>query len=175
MNVVILALLIVTITTIIFGIARWLVNRDNENYIPSATYNFPVGLCDNKSNYWAGNTALMGNMKSTPITESLDVEFDASSGNIIAYKYLKKRKKKDGFKSYHNNEIWKDNSIDADEIPTDDNTNGIYASKKPNASNLHSYKPEKRSTLVKLLLSGKVIEHEYGYRAEHADIVEILK
>lgn len=163
MYITILALLIVAITTIIFGIARWWCNKDNEAYIPS------------HSSYWAGNTALMGNMKATPITESVDVEFDASSGNIIAYKYLKKRKKKDGFKSYHNNEIWDNNSIDADEIPSDINTNGIYTSKKPNASNLNSYKPEKRSTLVKLLLSGKVIEHEYGYRAEHADIVEILK
>lgn len=107
------------------------------------------------------------------------------SGNIIAYKYL----------LFYNNNFhslfgpndlhepesfieWTTNSLDADSSPEINNTNGIYSAKTIYSHILKEFYKGfgdiGNFKLVKLLLSGKVIESEYGYRAEHADIIEVL-
>jgi hypothetical protein len=70
---------------------------------------------------------------------------------------------------------WVDGFLEADEIPTDDNAHGIYATKWPDSPELSSLKLNPHTILVKLALSGKVIEYEFGYRAQYADILEIVK
>jgi hypothetical protein len=93
---------------------------------------------------------------------------------IIAYKYLNQDENGNFYSSYGIIPAkWENGSLDADKIPEDDNTHGIYAAKKSLSPILENYKNNKRK-LVKLFLSGKVIEFRYGFRAEHADIVEVL-
>lgn len=70
---------------------------------------------------------------------------------------------------------WVDGFLEADEIPADDNTNGIYAAKWPDSSELSALKLNPHTVLVKLALSGHVIECEFGFRAQYADILEIVK
>jgi len=104
------------------------------------------------------------------------VEHD-NAGNIIAYKYLTWDQQCQVFKSFSwHSQIadWIDNSITADQVPTEENTNGIYAAKTPNNPILKHYAMYPDVKLVKLCLSGAVIEYDHGYRAEHADILEVL-
>lgn len=62
----------------------------------------------------------------------------------------------------------------ADRIPTMKNKSGIYAAKTPDSPILRAYR-EPDTVLVKLRLSGRIIEADYGYRAQKAEIVEILE
>jgi hypothetical protein len=103
------------------------------------------------------------------------IEMD-NAGTIIAYKYLHYDENNKQFNSPITSygAIWKNNSITADQIPSDDNTNGIYAAKTYNSPILQDYSRHCNVKLVKLLLSGRVIEFRFGYRAEHADILEVL-
>lgn len=70
---------------------------------------------------------------------------------------------------------WVDGFLEADRIPADDNTNGIYAAKWPDSPELSSLKLNPHTVLVKLALSGRVIECEFGFRAQYADIIEVVK
>lgn len=104
------------------------------------------------------------------------VEHD-NAGNIIAYKYLIWNEAEQIFQSFafHWMSIaWVDNSMTADQVPTTENSNGIYCAKTPNSPILSSYSKHPEVKLVRLCLSGVVIEYDHGYRAEHADILEVL-
>jgi hypothetical protein len=99
-----------------------------------------------------------------------------NAGNIIAYKYLVWDETEQVFKSfaYHYRDvIWIDNSLTADSVPTEENSHGIYCAKTPNNPVLRSYARHRGVKLVRLLLSGVVVEYDHGYRAEHADILEV--
>jgi len=128
------------------------------------------------------------------------VEYD-SAGAIVGYKYLtfcyklleepvfrsqwSPMKFEDG-KTQTVNIIWRDNFLEADQIPSEDNTNGIYAAKTFDSPILAKYsgrafkdgKPDRYHSikLVRLLLSGTVLEPErgFGYRAERADIIQVF-
>ena len=104
------------------------------------------------------------------------VELD-NAGNIIAYKYLVRDPEQQIFRSfsYHaQNKDWTDNCMTADEVPAELNTNGIYCAKTQNSPILSNYARYPNVKLVRLMLSGVVIEYDHGYRAEHADILEVL-
>jgi hypothetical protein len=92
---------------------------------------------------------------------------------IIAYKYLHQDENGKFYSLRGNNFEWKDGCLDADQTITEDNTSGIYAMKHINSPGLENYKGYGRK-LVKLFLSGKVLEFKHVFRAEHADIVEVL-
>lgn len=101
------------------------------------------------------------------------VEMD-EQGTIYAYKYLRF----DGSQYYSLASIsrgvcWFGGELEADQIPTADNTNGIYCMKVRDNPALDHYCMSNRR-LVKLALSGTVVEADEGYRAQHAQIVEML-
>ncbi len=110
-------------------------------------------------------------------------EFD-SAGAIIAYKYLVWVEREDVFRSLWTPMLlktkeaarWIDNYLEADQIPTEENTNGIYCAKTFDSPLLDDYKKilDKNLRLVRLMLSGIVIEKDLGFRAERADILEVL-
>lgn len=102
------------------------------------------------------------------------VEYD-NVGNIIAYKYLVQQQ--DGLHSFVGDTFWEGDSLTADKIPTEDNTHGIYCAKTFDNPILKRYAGSNNVRLVrlvKLLLSGIVLEFDHGFRAEHADIIEVL-
>lgn len=78
-------------------------------------------------------------------------------------------------------EIWFDSNIStfdkadefADVEPSENNTNGIYAMKSRKSPTLNAYQA-KNCVLVRLALSGTVVEANEGLRASHAIIVEVL-
>jgi len=68
---------------------------------------------------------------------------------------------------------WHNDELEADEEPSENNRNGIYAMKSRKSTALLIYRGLDRR-LVKLALSGTVIEANEGLRAQHAQIVEVL-
>lgn len=98
-----------------------------------------------------------------------------NAGSIIAYKYLSYDAERNLFKSiFYGETEWPDNSLTADALPEENNTNGIYCAKTHDSPILRSYGRNSDVKLVKLLLAGTVIEFTHGYRAEEAHIVEVL-
>jgi len=97
-------------------------------------------------------------------------------GTIYGYKYLKWGLDE----AFHSiapiadYATWYDNELEADVIPTEENNHGIYAMKSRKNPILYEYMDKYRK-LVKLALSGIIIEANEGLRAQHAQIVEILK
>jgi hypothetical protein len=69
---------------------------------------------------------------------------------------------------------WCDGRLVADVTPTPTNTNGIYAVKSPKSPELARFSAPGR-VLVAIALSGVVIEHQFGYRAQVADVIEIVE
>lgn len=59
----------------------------------------------------------------------------------------------------------------SDRIPTLKNTHGIYAAKTWDSPILKDYQGD-NTVLAKVELSGRIVEGEYGYRAQHCRIVE---
>lgn len=102
------------------------------------------------------------------------VEMD-EQGTIYAYKYLRLE---DGV--FHSlatvakDAAWNGNELESDREPTPENSHGIYCLKNRKNHALDIYAGADRHK-VRLALSGTVIEGEYGYRAQHAQIVEVLK
>lgn len=117
---------------------------------------------------------------------------------IVGYKWLIYDVVNECYVSNWDSAIWENNSLIADKLPTEDNRNGIYSAKNSTSKILHGYfgslnddnsietffcifdgcfksPMEFEVRLVKLYLSGTIIESEYGYRAECADIVENIK
>jgi hypothetical protein len=66
---------------------------------------------------------------------------------------------------------YKDNWNVSDRVPTLKNDSGIYAAKTPDSPLLDGY----GGVLAKVELSGRVIEGEYGYRAQFCRVIEILE
>lgn len=93
-------------------------------------------------------------------------------GRYVGYKWLARRA--DGAllspRTYRSH-VWDGGRLTADEVPAQDNTNGVYAAKSRRDPALDDYRSD---VLVRLALSGTVVEHERGYRAEHAEILEVL-
>lgn len=106
-----------------------------------------------------------------------EIETDAS-GYIYGYKILLHDYKLDEYYSpiyyYH----WKNNELEADDIPEQHNINGIYIAKSKYNPDLEKYYDTDIDCIlgvcVKLLLSGKVIETRFGMRAQHAKIVQVI-
>jgi len=96
-------------------------------------------------------------------------------GRIAAYKWLKVLE--DGRLASpraFGQHVWKDGRLVADVVPTEKNTHGIYAVKSRRDPALTAYGGNGR-VLTRIALSGTVIEHETGYRAEVADVLEVLE
>jgi hypothetical protein len=98
-----------------------------------------------------------------------------NAGNIIAYKWLVWDEVRQLFVSkwYHIVD-WIDNSMTADQLPTEENSHGVYCAKTPDNPILERYSERPDVRLVRLLLSGVVLEFDHGYRAEQADIIEVM-
>ena len=101
------------------------------------------------------------------------VETD-NAGGILGYKFLDRAE--DGTLSslFGNRAAWVGGGLTADQPPLAKNQSGIYAAKTIDSPALDAYKREGRA-LVRLILSGVVIEHTLTYRAERADILEVLQ
>ena len=76
--------------------------------------------------------------------------------------------------------VWTNGRIEASHIPGVDDNLGIHACRNNN-NQIFTYYPmtmaiEKKYSfiLVKVLLSGIVIEGEHGYRAQYADVIDVL-
>jgi hypothetical protein len=100
----------------------------------------------------------------------------SDDGFLVGYKYLLKFK--DNYYSvcspHHNPVHWRNNELEADYMPSDDldNGHGIYAAKNPKSHILSSYSRSDDRVLVKIILSGTVVESQYGYKAQYATILE---
>lgn len=104
--------------------------------------------------------------------ETRRLEID-EQGTIYGYKYLVLTSS--GYASpQHPEAVWFDNCLTADREPTPENTHGIYAMKHPRSNILLAYKKSGR-VLVRLALSGTVIEANEGLRSQYALIVGVLK
>lgn len=102
-------------------------------------------------------------------TRRLEVD---EQGTIYGYKYLVVTR--DGYASpQHIKAVWINNQLTADREPTSDNLHGIYAMKHPRSKILQAYKKPGR-VLVRLALSGTVVEANEGLRAHHALIVGVM-
>ena len=98
-------------------------------------------------------------------------------GRIIAYRYVIKDEK--GYMSVtqaglsRNGGTWDDGYLESDRVPTMKNSSGIYAAKSPHSSALSEFHGQ-GYTLVKVELSGRVIESTDGYRAQCCQVLEEL-
>lgn len=132
-------------------------------------------ILDQELPYWANKPGKLKRDYWKPHQHS-KIEKD-NGGNIIAYKYLVWDEAMQIFKSfshYARVKDWVDNCMSADELPREENTNGVYCAKTPNSPILSNYSKYPGVKLVRLLLSGVVLEYIHGYRAEHADILEVM-
>lgn len=93
-----------------------------------------------------------------------------NAGNIIAYKWLHKSFSGNYFSQTKRTQ-WVDNKLVADEAPTASNKTGIYCSRHAKSQSCKSHDGDKHAVLVKLMLVGEVVEHEFGFRAEEAWIL----
>lgn len=93
-----------------------------------------------------------------------------NAGNITAYKVLKLI----GnifYSPIYQDTRWDNQECHSPYAPNENNTSGIYCAKTPNSPILTNYK-KAGYALVRLILSGTVVEGNYGYRAEHAQILD---
>jgi len=95
------------------------------------------------------------------------VEMD-EQGAIFAYKILRQDER--GFSSPLKKTFWDHGELEADVLPTRENESGIYCVKSRKSQVLSGYK----GRMVKIVLSGQIVEGETGFRAQHAQIVEVL-
>jgi hypothetical protein len=69
--------------------------------------------------------------------------------------------------SFTNGTSWPGPVMHADEAPTMRNMNGIYAYKTP----IHALRHDSRAPVTgEIAIYGKIVEAQYGYRAQHAAI-----
>lgn len=92
-------------------------------------------------------------------------------GRFIGYKWLQRDGGQLRSPWVWSHVVWEGGCLTADRVPTASNTNGIYAAKSQKDPELARYRSD---VLVKLVLSGTVIEHQRGFRAECAEILEVL-
>lgn len=102
-------------------------------------------------------------------------------GSIVAYRYFLvdgdgnfRSVNVEGYKRGH---VWtRDNPFQvSDRVPTAKNKSGFYAAKKPLSPILSEYKGKDGFVLTKVELSGRVVETEYGFRAQNCRILEFLE
>lgn len=142
---------------------------------------------------WNDATDLAGQMKRTlpiqRVTSWTDrhraVEWECEDdGTVIGYKWLHwtghEFMSGSIMSSGHNkvlnrrSDSWRGAMNFSDRVPTMQNTSGIYAAKTADSPILDEYQ-QPDTALVKLRLSGRIIEADYGYRAQKAEIVEIVR
>lgn len=107
-------------------------------------------------------------LKPSELTQSELLE----DGRIVGYKRLLYDDDGNCFRSpvAYGNPCWPDGFLEADREPAKANTHGIYAVKNHKDPELNRF----QGKLVKLALSGIVVEHNRGYRAQIAEILEVL-
>ncbi len=154
--------------------------------IPDETRLRILKACDVSAPPWAKAPGKLASERHKP-NHHKRVERDAA-GAIIGYKYLIWIPKGKVFRSMYNltdsttapknYPRWIDNFLESDELPREDNTNGIYAAKTFDSPILVKYSHilDNNLRLVRLLLSGTVLEpfEGMGYRAERADILQVF-
>lgn len=92
-------------------------------------------------------------------------------GRVVGYKKLKQLSFGKFQSPRYSQFIWKRNVWHfSDEIPTPENTNGIYVNKDINDSELSHYD----GVLVKIEGDGWYVEHTRGYRIHRARILEVF-
>lgn len=63
----------------------------------------------------------------------------------------------------------------SDRVPTFKNTSGIYAAKTKHSPALLPYQNMSDVVLAQVKLSGRIIEAEYGYRAQYCEIIKVYE
>lgn len=119
---------------------------------------------------WA--KAALERIQRDPKGEELLTSQKLEDGSFLGFKLLYKDESGDLTSGYHSVH-WTNNTLRADEVPTEKNSHGIYALKSPTDFNLNNYIRE-GTVLVALSLGGRVIESARGFRAEYATIIQIL-
>ena len=96
-------------------------------------------------------------------------------GAIVGYKWLQDRGTVIVSPAFYTE--WGDDGLEANAMPTKDNAVGIHAAKRPDSPELLWWSSSLawNMILVKLELTGTVVEHETGYRAQHARVLEVLE
>ena len=101
----------------------------------------------------------------------------AEDGSIIGYKWLEPRWL-GGYKSPIQGDRWESKSgkhwLISSRMPTMYNNLGIYAFRSLYSSHLHDFEKRGR-VLVKVKLSGIVVEHTEGFRAQEAEILQVIQ
>jgi len=90
-----------------------------------------------------------------------------NAGNLIGYKVLVEKNGK--LMSPVTEVVWDGYRLEAEYLPTKNNSDGIYCTKVPESPLLEDY--AWRGDIYALVLSGTVIETDYGYRAQRADVL----
>lgn len=104
--------------------------------------------------------------------ETKRLEID-EQGTIYGYKYLGVTSDGMLFSPQRIGCVWINRSLQSDIEPSDNNSSGIYAMKNKKSKSLEAYNKPGR-VLVRMALSGTVVEANEGLRAQYAQIVEIL-
>lgn len=97
-------------------------------------------------------------------------------GTLYGYKYLcALREGEQWYRSpVRTDAVWVDNEFESDVEPTRHNTSGIYCIKNPIDPKLSHYGGHDK-VLVKMALSGTVVEADRGFRAQHATIIAVVQ
>jgi len=98
-------------------------------------------------------------------------------GTLYGYKYLRLSADDGRLHSPANvskNAAWENLELSADREPTAENTHGIYCMKSRKSPQLNAF-AQRDCYMVRLALSGTIVEGETGFRAQHAQIVEVLQ
>jgi len=92
-------------------------------------------------------------------------------GSIFGYKYLVFT---DGNYKSPRGDIWVSRELSSDIEPTEDNSNGIYLMKSRKSPILLDYRGVNRY-LVRVVVSGTIVEANDGMRVSHAQIIDVIK
>jgi len=96
-------------------------------------------------------------------------------GAPIGYKWLRKDREGTLHSPFaYSHPVWIGGQLTADRAPTMKNTSGIYAAKNVRDPNLRAYR-RPGLILVQIRLSGTVVEHDRGFRAEIADVLAVME
>lgn len=95
-------------------------------------------------------------------------------GTMYGYKVLH-REGFGGFTSPRFHAFWHNGELTADRVPSENSMHGIHHTKRRNHSELGQYTWSNDAILVRCALSGTIVETEQGFRAEHAQIIEVYE
>lgn len=146
-------------------------NRVNWKQLDDGERMLILDAYHNKAPNWAN---VPGKLKREYLKpkELQRLEID-EQGTIYGYKYLLLDEKGFLHSPLRLKSVWENGEIEADHEPTQDNTHGIYAMKSRKSPVLGKYAHE-NCVLVRLALSGTVVEANEGLRAQHAIVAEVL-